>query len=382
MNLTRTAGSRASVPGPASSNLVGVRRASRIRCLAVCGLLPWLAAAAELPEPELPAGVGVNIHFVTSHENELDMIAAAGFKFVRMDFEWPDTEPKRGEYDWSEYDELTDNLSKRGLRAYFILVDSNPLYEKPATYKDPITGKEEHGPASPQHPESVVAFARWAAAAARHFRGRHIVWEIWNEPNLTFWKPKPDVDQYTAVALAVSKAVREADPQATIVAPATSEFPWEFLEKFLRSGVLEYLDGISVHPYRQAAPETAAEDYQRLRELIDRCAPGNPKKRIPIISGEWGYSSNVRGVTLETQAEFIARQQLSNLLAGVPISIWYDWRNDGEDPNNGEHNFGVVAHDLKAKPAYVSIQTLTRELSGYRIVSRHDPGAKRILCWC
>ena len=36
-------------------------------------------SAAEIPEPILPAGVGVNIHFVTGHENDLDLIAAAGF---------------------------------------------------------------------------------------------------------------------------------------------------------------------------------------------------------------------------------------------------------------------------------------------------------------
>ncbi len=29
-----------------------------------------------------------------------------------------------------------------------------------------------------------AAFARFAAAAARHYRGKGIIWEIWNEPNL------------------------------------------------------------------------------------------------------------------------------------------------------------------------------------------------------
>ena len=65
----------------------------------------------------LPAGVGVNIHFVKGHEHDLDLIAAAGFKFVRMDFTWAGIERKQGDYDWSGYDELTANLEKRGLRA-------------------------------------------------------------------------------------------------------------------------------------------------------------------------------------------------------------------------------------------------------------------------
>ena len=50
--------------------------------------LPLACGASEIPEPVLPAGVGVNIHFVTGHEKELNLLAAAGFKFVRMDFGW------------------------------------------------------------------------------------------------------------------------------------------------------------------------------------------------------------------------------------------------------------------------------------------------------
>ena len=60
-------------------------------------------------------------------------------------------------------------------------------------------------------------------------------------------------------------------------------------------------------------------------------------------------------------------QQLANLLNNVPLSIWYDWKNDGTDANDAEHNFGTVFPDLQPKPAYRAMQTLTHELSGCRI---------------
>ena len=344
----------------------------KLKVCVLMALLPLLVGGAEIPEPVLPAGVGVNIHFVTGHEKDLDLIAAAGFRFVRMDFHWQAVEPRKGEYDWAGYEELLANLEKRGLRAILILDYSHHLYEEEVTCPHPITGQPHKTTASPQHPESIAAFARWAAAAAKHFQGRHVLWEIWNEPNGHFWSPKPHVQQYTTLALATAKAIREADPQATIIGPASAGFPWEFLEKFLKSGVLEYLDAVSVHPYRgpQNPPETAAGDYQKLRTLIERYAPPAKKGRVPILSGEWGYSTFKKGVSLETQAAFAARQQISNLLNGVPLSIWYDWKNDGPDPNENEHNFGTVLPDLKPKPAYVAIQTLTRELSDYRIARR------------
>jgi hypothetical protein len=198
-----------------------------------------------------------------------------------------------------------------------------------------------------------------------------VIWEIWNEPNIEFWSPKPDVGRYSVLALATAKAIRAADPEATIIGPASSEFPWDFLEAFFQSGILEYLDGVSVHPYRKnRLPETAAADFQRLRALVDHCAPAARKGRIPIISGEWGYSTYTKGVSPETQAAFAVRQQLHNLWSGIPLSIWYDWMNDGSDPTEKEQNWGTVMPDLKPKPAYAALKTMIHELARCRINRR------------
>lgn len=350
--------------------------------LVTIAALPLLAPA-QIPEPVLPQGVGVNIHFVTGHERDLDLIAAAGFKFIRMDFGWEATEKKRGEYDWSGYEELAANLAKRGMRPLFILDYSHRLYEDTVESTNPISGKAEKNIASPRKPESVAAFAKWAGAAAAHFKGRGVIWEIWNEPNISFWRPKPNAEDYITLALATCKAIRAADAQATILGPATSEFAPAFMDKFLASGVLEFLDGVSVHPYRhKRAPETAAAEYARLREAIDRHAAESRKGKLPIISGEWGYSTDGKDVPPETQAAFIVRQHLFNLFTGVPLSIWYDWKNDGPDRKEREHNFGVVTEDLQPKPAYVAVQTMTRELAGFSIEAGSSNGNKEdfILC--
>lgn len=100
---------------------------------------------ADLAELIIPQGVGVNIHFTRGHERDLEMIAAAGIKWVRMDFTWSATERKKGEYNWSAYEELTANLEKRGIRPYYILDYSNPLYEEVVVSKNPITGREQKG---------------------------------------------------------------------------------------------------------------------------------------------------------------------------------------------------------------------------------------------
>jgi hypothetical protein len=314
---------------------------------------------------------GVNIHFTKGHEKDLDMIAKAGFKFIRMDFTWQSTERKKGVYDWSAYEELTENLSKRGIRALYILDYSNALYEDHVESKDPLSGQVQKGVAAPRKPESVEAFAKWASAAVKHFRGNNIIWEIWNEPNIFFWRPSPDVENYNKLALATCKAVKAVVPEAIIIGPATSQLPVPFIESFLASGVIEYIDAVSVHPYRRysMSPETAVDDYKKIDELIKKYTPAG-ESLVPIISGEWGYNTSTRGVSLETQAAYIARMQLSNLVYGIPLSIWYDWKNDGPDPDEWEHNFGTVTPDLDPKPAYVAIKTLNGQLGNFTFLKR------------
>jgi hypothetical protein len=322
----------------------------------------WAAPAQfSLPSAVVPDGLGVNIHFTDPRPGELEMLAAGGFHWVRMDCAWGATEKRPGEYDFSAYDRLLAALEAQNLRALFILDYGNSLYE----------------------PESAVAseagrraFSRWAAAAAVHFRGHGILWEIWNEPNGSFWKPRANVTDYAALALAAAKAIRAAAPEETVVGPATSGVDFQFLESCFKAGLLNYWDAVSVHPYRQSAPESAEAEYRKLRALITHYAP--KEKSIPILSGEWGYSGVWQNFDETNQGRMLARQWLFNLANHIPLSIWYDWHDDGNDPKEPEHHFGTVANAYhgsgstvyEPKPAYLAAKTLTSVLHGFQFTKR------------
>src|SRR4051794_32162468 len=49
----------------------------------------------------IPNGLGVNIHFTHPKKGELEQLAGAGFKLVRMDFTWSATEKDDRSYDFS-----------------------------------------------------------------------------------------------------------------------------------------------------------------------------------------------------------------------------------------------------------------------------------------
>lgn len=341
-----------------------------------------LALLVALALGDVSPHLGVNIHFTGAPARDLDLIRDAGFGWVRMDFAWSSVERERGAYRYGPYDELVEGLEARGLKALFILDYSNRLYEADRSV---LTE------------EGRKAFARFAGAAAARYKGRGVRWEVWNEPNLEqFWKPQPAADAYAALAIEAARAIRAADPEATILAPASSGFPWEFLERIFEKGILEHIDEVSVHPYRSSPPETARGDYARLRALIARYAPRG-KPAPPVVSGEWGYSTWHHGgkpFSLETQGAYLARQFLTNLSEGIPLSIWYDWANDGPDPRETEHNFGTVTLEREPKPAYLAAKALASVLRGTAFERRLLAGpedhlllfrgsGKRVLAaWC
>jgi hypothetical protein len=313
-------------------------------CLSLC-------TYAQIPSARIPDGLGVNIHFTDPQPGEMEMLAAAGFKFIRMDYQWAGIEKTRGQYDFAPWDRLLAACEKVGIRPMYILDYSNPLYDKNE---------------SPRSDEGIAAFARWAAASVVHFRGHHIIWESYNEPN-GFWKPVPEVGAMIKLALATGKAIKAAAPDEIYVGPALAGTGTDWLEPCYKSGLLEYWDAVTVHPYGETNPET--RNFAPMQQMIDRYTP--PGKHIPLCTGEWGFTS--AHVSAQTQGKYLAREFLNNLSQHIPLSIWYDWHDDGTDPHNGEHRFGTVAHEYHAgrdpvfdpKPAYHAAQTLTHQLEGF-----------------
>jgi len=329
------------------------------------------AAQSGLPPLTVPDCLGVNIHFTGTEAEQVAKIADEGFRFIRMDFSWVHIEKAKGVYDFKAYDELVDSLASKGIRAYFILDYGNPLYDNDM---------------APHTDEGRAAFVKFAAAGAAHFKGKGVLWELWNEPNGGFWRPSSNIEDYVKLAKVVYPALKKADPDCTVLAPALAGWDYAYIEKAFKLGLLENTDVVSLHPYGAGKPEDAAVLYAKVRELIAKYAPplasppdkGGEKGRreYPLVSGEWGYSTFSKGVSEETQADYIARQALSNIMNQCRVTIWYDWRDDGPDPKENEHRFGTVRQNMEGKPAFFAMKTLTTALNGYTYANRIRPGSE------
>ncbi|MTT32165.1 cellulase family glycosylhydrolase [Terrilactibacillus sp. BCM23-1] len=309
------------------------------------------------------SGHGVNIHF-TGNPKDIGLIKVADFKYVRMDLIWSNIERRKKVYDFQNtgYDQLTQSLTNKGITPYYILDYSNKLYEQ----KNSIVTEKGR-----------KAYCEFVAKATNRYKNNGIIWEIWNEPNIKYWETQPNYDDYVLLVERASKIIKKNDPSGFVVAPALAGVNWKsiWMKEVFKRGILNYIDGFSVHPYRETIPETVVQDYKALKKLIAEFT----RKKIPIISGEWGYSTakGWRGLNLtdDLQAAYAVRMFLINQYQRVPISIWYDWKNDGLDPNDGEHNFGLRGHDVtEPKLGYYAVKTVNNILNGFYFYKRLKTG--------
>jgi hypothetical protein len=228
-------------------------------------------------------------------------------------------------------------------------------------------------------PSGVAAFANFARAAATHFAGRNVRFEVWNEPDgKAYWGANP-VQEYAALCKAATAAIRLANPAALVTTGGISWFNFDYLTQSLSAGTAESSHAIGVHGYRSGGPETLVTDLLRANWWIERILG----KRVPVWNTEWGYSiGRISGdghsaTFRKYQAVLLARQMLSQWALNMPVTVWYGLVDGGTDPNNGEHNYGLLDAAYSEKESMQALRTLTSITKGQSskgLISDVPPG--------
>jgi hypothetical protein len=139
------------------------------------------------------------------------------------------------------------------------------------------------------------------------------------------------------------------------------ETTYPFWDVLFELGAQTGADGLGTHLYVWAPPEQRWVDILRLRERLSKYLPDRD-----VWSTESGFSSTKLSDTTnghepvgrERQAIQVVRQVLTEWTAGLPLQVIYDIRDDGTDPSDPEHNFGLLANDYQEKPAMIAIRQL------------------------
>ena len=233
-----------------------------------------------------------------------------------------------------------------------------------------------------------TAYFQWIGELAKRFPLQAV--ELHNEPNLKhFWGGTPG--DYALACRTATPLIKQASPTTPVVIGSISHLWWgpgiTWLKTVLATGVLDLVDGISVHPYRmKSAPEGGAlhepeqnpVGFERELAAFWGLVQGYNKQNRPLglYLTEYGFSTGAQGAVqagqtagvdgVARQADYLSRSMLlftEMRLRGLPIEgiYWYDLKCDGEDPANLEHNFGVVSRDTSVLlPSYTSYRAIAK----------------------
>ena len=313
-----------------------------------------LAALPPMPaETDVDTNLfGACFHFA-QHKGELprnyDLFARIGGRWVRDEYGWGGVERVRGEYNFTEYgDDYVRGIRAAGLRGFYIFDYGNGLYD------------EGNSPASD---EAQEAFTGYAVALNEQYRADIRHWEVWNEPNIGFWKPEPDAAAYARLLNRTYDAVKAVDPEAVIVGLCTAGVDLKYIEEVFEAGGTR-MDALSVHPYRYPASPDAAgfvADLQKTRALMAQYGLGEAPLWLTEVG--WPNQADGRGVSEETSGNYLVRMfTLARSQPHMGPIFWYDFQNDGTDPAYNEDNFGLINLDFTPKQPFVAAAMMNRVL--------------------
>jgi len=308
-----------------------------------------------LPEPapiwdDSPFGVCTHFgQFKHKVPETLELIKRMGATWIRDELYWSNIEREKGKFQFPEYyDAYMKAAGKSGIRPLIIFNYANRHYDNGL---------------APHTEEGRQAFARYCVELMNRYGQICRHWEVWNEPNIGFWQPKPNPEDYTNLLKTVYETVKKVDPKATVVGVCTAGTDFRFIEEVLKRGGSKFMDAISVHPYRYPrSPEATGfvDEMKRLKELLDKYGVGHLK----VWLTEFGYPTHITGGTPQwLSAAYIIRTFLWALtLPFIERLFVYDFQDDGEDPTYNEHNFGLIRFDSSPKVGYAAFNTMVRML--------------------
>jgi hypothetical protein len=312
---------------------------------------------------------GIQTHFGINWNREMaPLLKYAGLKNVRDSFYWSEVELNQNQYTFNP----KTTLPLQSFRDFSI----DPLLVFGLSNKYYDAGK------TPYTAAAHTAYGNYVKAMLNKF-GSQLKWgEIWNEFNLPYFGGNGPAasrsDVYYELLKEGYEASKSVRPDLTVVGGVTADVPLDWLEDLFELGGLDYMDALSVHPYRYPqTPEGLLEEIAQLNQLV---SDYNNGQTIPLWFSEIGWPThlNPTGVDENTQAAYLIRSYVLSIAAGVEKIYWYNLMDSGTDKLYNEHNFGIVHNTGDAlgaytpKPAYVAMSTLTRQLTGAAPVSQNE----------
>jgi len=314
--------------------------------------------------------VGAQTHFAhglarNPLDENLELLRLSGATWYRDEMTWSNAEKVKGKMEiLPEWDMRIDKSLELGLIPLLELNFGNRFYD-------------EGG--APYTEEGIAGFVRYCRTMVEHFKGRINHFEIWNEYNIKGFNPtnRPPED-YARLLKAVYPAIKEINPNATVIGCSTAGVDLGWIERVFEAGGYDYMDAVSIHPYSWPRGPEESGYLRNLQLLLDLMKRYGEVKPIWVTEIGWPTHTATNGVSEIKSGAFAVRAYVLTLASGFPVDMfnWYNLQDKGTDPLYSEDNFGLVKHSggvevpFAAKQNFVAFSTMNRMLEGAEYLER------------
>lgn len=205
---------------------------------------------------------------------------------------------------------------------------------------------------------------------ARDVKNFPPVFELYNEPEI-HWAGKFDPKGLVKFHAVLAQAIKSVHPDTKVVGPCFWYVNIPQLKELVNAGLLNYLDGISLHGYVDGATAPEGVFIERIVELKNYLHSLG-KDKLPLYLTEFGWSTGYGGkgpfthVDELTQAQYVSRAlallSTQNFAATLHFALQFNSKNDTEG-NSSESGFSFLRQDQTPKPAYVAYANTSKWLT-------------------
>ena len=354
----------------------------RVLALALLGALLVPVSAADARQVP-PGFLGVMVDGpmfdspAVNSERELQLAARIGVESIRVAVYWdvaqpyPPGTPAPAGYvavdgvptSFAGFDAIVAAASRAGLRVLPVVIRP-PAWARAA-------------PTDKWSPPRADAYARYAsflhALVLRYPRIRD--WQVWNEPNASyFWTIQPGIPAYAALLRVSATAIRTANPHARVVAAGLSDRSWAALAALYRLGARRSFDAVALNPFTSRVADVI-RIVRRSRRVMAR--NGDAHKPLLVTETTWpsawgqvrvqyGYEETESGQAIKLRQAMLAFARERRRLHIAQV-YWYTWMSRDSNRDypfdwSGLRRFN--GSTVTSKPALGAFRRVARRLEG------------------
>lgn len=340
-----------------------------------------------------------------------DVHQATGFAFVRFHgiFDRDVGVAQRDadghiSYNFSYVDQIYDGLLERGVKPFVELG-----FMPPELSSDPSKQHDFWYHPNVMPPKSYAEWDAMVRAFTEHLIARYGIdevsswyFEVWNEPNLTFWGGRPEQPTYFQLYDHTARTLKAISPRLRVGGPATAQAAWvpDFLKHVHDANVPA--DFVSTHVYGDDTAQNVFKTNENIprADMVCRAVDNvhhqieaSPYPKMPLIFSEYNASyANLPNVTDSVYMGPWMANTIRECAGKVDImSYWsfsdvFDEQGVVRTPFYG--GFGLIAADRIQKPAFNAFAMLHRlgdarlpVASDSALATRREDGTVVLALW-